>query len=48
MIVARSDGRQQWAYRGQPVYMRFHDAPDQPTGDGIDGKWHLIPYTKTQ
>ena len=29
-IIVRDDGRKQWAYKGQPVYMRFHDIK----GDG--------------
>ena len=45
-VVMRSDGKRQWALRGKPVYTRFHDAPDMPTGDGVDGVWHLIPYTR--
>ncbi|MDY6944690.1 MAG: hypothetical protein SXG53_03135 [Pseudomonadota bacterium] len=24
-LISRSDGRHQWAYKGQPVYMRYHD-----------------------
>ena len=44
--VTRPDGSQQWAHSGMPVYMRFHDSPSEPTGDGIEGKWHLLPYTK--
>jgi predicted lipoprotein with Yx(FWY)xxD motif len=31
-IVARDDGRRQWAYKGHPVYLRFHDIePDAST-----------------
>jgi predicted lipoprotein with Yx(FWY)xxD motif len=44
-IVGRSDGTRQWALKGKPVYTRFHDAPDQPTGDGLEGVWRLVPYT---
>jgi predicted lipoprotein with Yx(FWY)xxD motif len=24
-LIPRSDGRQQWAYKGRPVYVRYHD-----------------------
>jgi predicted lipoprotein with Yx(FWY)xxD motif len=43
-VIRRDDGRQQWAYRGKPVYSLFHDAPNQPKGDGEGGVWHLLPY----
>jgi predicted lipoprotein with Yx(FWY)xxD motif len=38
----REDGRQQWAYKSRPVYLRYHDTPDAPQGDGVDGVWHLL------
>jgi predicted lipoprotein with Yx(FWY)xxD motif len=44
--VHRDDGKLQWAYRGHPVYSRYHDAFDNPQGDGEDGMWHLLPYEK--
>jgi predicted lipoprotein with Yx(FWY)xxD motif len=25
IVIARDDGRRQWAYRGKPVYMAYHD-----------------------
>ena len=43
-IIARPDGTHQWAFKGKPVYTRFHDAPGQPTGEAIAG-WHLLRYT---
>lgn len=46
--ITRSDGRRQWALKGKPVYTRFHDHPDRPRGDGIKGRWHLVPYTIAQ
>ena len=42
-LVPRSDGAAQWAYKGKPVYVRFHDLPDAPAGDGVDGAWRLVP-----
>lgn len=26
-VIVRDDGRKQWAYKGQPVYLRVHDIP---------------------
>ncbi|MGE4061897.1 MAG: hypothetical protein AB7E79_00880 [Rhodospirillaceae bacterium] len=40
--VKRADGSLQWAYKGRPAYMRFHDSVSQPMGDGVDGKWHFL------
>ncbi len=42
-VVPRTDGSPQWAYRGKPVYVRYHDHPDTPVGDGMDGVWRIIP-----
>ena len=42
-LVPRSDSGPQWAYKGQPVYVRYHDLPDAPSGDGVDGLWRLVP-----
>jgi predicted lipoprotein with Yx(FWY)xxD motif len=44
--IARADGRQQWAFKGRPVYLRVHDLPDAPNGDGIEGAWHILPPVK--
>lgn len=41
-LVPRSDGAPQWAYKGKPVYARYHDQPDAPVGDGSEGQWRLI------
>jgi predicted lipoprotein with Yx(FWY)xxD motif len=45
-VVLRSDRKQQWAYRGKPVYTRFHDSPDLATGAGIP-EWHLMAHIPT-
>jgi predicted lipoprotein with Yx(FWY)xxD motif len=45
-ILTRHDGQLQWMLKGKPVYTRFHDTPEISTGDGIDGVWHLVPYTR--
>ena len=45
-VVVRDDGHRQWAYKGKPLYMRYHDAPSMPMGDGDeDGTWRIIPHT---
>jgi len=41
-IIVRYDGNRQWAYLGHPVYGRFHDSVEQPSGNGIDGAWHFL------
>ncbi len=41
-IVDRYDGSHQWAYKGHPVYLHYHDSPDQPLGNGVDGAWHFL------
>jgi predicted lipoprotein with Yx(FWY)xxD motif len=45
-IVRRADGKRQWALKGKPVYLRFHDTADVATGDGLEGLWHLVDYTR--
>jgi predicted lipoprotein with Yx(FWY)xxD motif len=41
-IIDRYDGSKQWAYKGHPVYLRFHDSLDEPTGNGLGGVWHFL------
>ena len=42
-LVMREDGHNQWAYKGHPVYLLFHDSPMEPQGNGADGgTWHLL------
>ena len=43
-LITRYDGQKQWAYKGRPVYMRFHDDPNNPIGDGLDGLWHMLGH----
>lgn len=43
-LVTRHDGQIQWAYKGRPVYMRYHDDPNEPLGDGVDGVWHVLDH----
>ena len=42
-LVRRTDTRDQWAYKGKPVYVRFHDSIERPTGEGAEGGlWHVL------
>ena len=42
-VVSRTDGTQQWAYDGKPLYL-YHDddAPGDMEGDGEGGVWHVV------
>ena len=41
-MVKRDDGREQWAYKGKPLYQWSKDQkPGDKTGDGFKGVWHL-------
>ena len=43
-IVARDDGRRQWAYRGKPVYTWPEDQePGDKYGDNYLKVWHVVP-----
>jgi predicted lipoprotein with Yx(FWY)xxD motif len=39
-IITRDDGSRQWAYKGKPVYTRFHDIDPDPSS-ASEG-WHLL------
>jgi len=41
-IVERDNGRRQWAYKGHPAYVRFHDSLTTPTGVGAEPEWRLL------
>ncbi len=41
-LIERGDGRPQWAYKGQPIYLYLHDQSGTRAGDGIDGEWHVL------
>jgi predicted lipoprotein with Yx(FWY)xxD motif len=45
-VILRDDGLRQWAYKGHPMYTFFHDDPAAPSGDGQEGVWHILPFTK--
>lgn len=41
-VVTRADGKLQWSYKGQPLYLWLKDkAPGDTTGDGVNNVWHL-------
>ncbi len=41
-IVLREDGKQQWAYKGKPLYYWLGDKkPGEIEGDGVGGVWHV-------
>lgn len=42
-IIARDDGKRQWAFKGRALYVWSKDArPGDVTGEGADnGKWHV-------
>ena len=41
--VERSDGTQQWAKDGAPLYFWAGDAePGDTNGDGVGGVWHIV------
>jgi predicted lipoprotein with Yx(FWY)xxD motif len=39
-LIERNDGKQQWAFKGQPLYGWVGDTQNgQMTGDGVGGVW---------
>lgn len=42
-LVARSDGAQQWSYKGKPLYHFSGDTqPGEAKGEGMGGVWHSV------
>ena len=42
-VVARKDGTQPWAYKGQPLYFYAGDsAPGEASGEGSGGVWFVV------
>jgi predicted lipoprotein with Yx(FWY)xxD motif len=42
-IVARADGKRQWAYRGKPLYTwPEDDEPGDKYGDDYNKVWHIV------
>jgi len=42
-IIARDDGREQWAYKGRPVYTHFHDLDEDTQALAAEGFHRLEP-----
>lgn len=41
-VVARDDGRKQWAYKGKPLYFWGKDTkPGDITGDNVNNVWRI-------
>ncbi|MGS2717901.1 COG4315 family predicted lipoprotein [Eionea flava] len=41
-LVERNDGKMQWTYGGQPLYLWVGDQKQgDVTGDGVGGVWHI-------
>lgn len=41
-VVARDDGKKQWALKGKPLYYWSKDQkPGDTTGDGFNNVWHV-------
>jgi predicted lipoprotein with Yx(FWY)xxD motif len=42
-LTPRTDGRQQWAYDGKPLYTYVDDTmPGDTKGDNVGNAWHVI------
>lgn len=42
-VIKRTDGLNQFAWKGLPLYYYAADQkPGDTTGDGVGGKWHLV------
>ena len=41
-FITRDDGKQQWAYKGKPLYRWYNDKqPGDKDGDGLRQAWHV-------
>jgi predicted lipoprotein with Yx(FWY)xxD motif len=41
-LTAREDGKQQWTYKGKPLYRWYNDKkPGDQDGDGLRQAWHV-------
>ena len=41
-LIDRDSGSRQWAYKGQPVYLRFHDSASDPQGYQPSEGWLFL------
>lgn len=47
-VIKRSDGNQQFAWKGMPLYYFVKDIkPGDILGDGVGGVWHLVKISNT-
>jgi len=42
-VIARDDGARQWAYKGHPVYTRYHDLDEDEKSLAAEGFHRLTP-----
>ncbi|HMU99944.1 MAG TPA: hypothetical protein PKD04_02605 [Rhodocyclaceae bacterium] len=41
-VIAREDGKKQWAFKGKPLYFWSKDQkPGDTTGEGFNNVWHV-------
>ncbi len=41
-VIARDDGKKQWAFKGKPLYFWIKDQkPGDTTGEGFNNVWHV-------
>jgi len=41
-FITRDDGKQQWTYKGKPLYRWYNDKkPGDTDGDGLRRAWHV-------
>jgi len=46
IVIATTNGRKMWAYKGKPVYRWLADKKrGDAGGDGVSGVWHVIRLT---
>ena len=42
-VLARDDGKKQWALKGKPLYYWIKDTKaGDKTGDGVQNVWHIV------
>lgn len=41
-VLQRADGLTQWAYKGQPVYLHYHDSASDPRGYKPSEGWTFL------
>lgn len=42
-VITRDDGKKQWAYKGQPLYLfKKDEKPGDMKGDNVNDVWHVV------